>query len=366
MELSFHMPTKIYFGADCISKNGAEYSRWGKRALIVTGRNSARASGALADVEQVLTQQGMEWAVFDQIEENPTIEMVEAGGQAARRAAADLIIGIGGGSPLDAAKAIAVLAVNEIPAVSLFDGKFPVRPLPVIAVPLTAGTGSEVTQYSILIDAQRQTKRSFSHPDIFPKAAFLDAKYTASLPWAVTVNTALDALSHVLEGYVSKKANILSDSLALEAIAAFGKTLAALSGHSTTPDVRERLLYVSMLGGMVIAHTGTTMVHSLGYSLTYFRDIPHGRANGLLLAEYLRFIQPEVPARVDAILGALGLKSVDEFKTVLQGLLGEIEKLTGKEIEEFSGIAIQAANIANTSRKPSLEDLKHVLQESLR
>lgn len=365
MEILYHMPTKIYFGNDCVGKNSGEFARWGKQALIVTGRRSAKASGALEDIQQALSKQGIGWEVFDRIEENPTLAMAEAGAQMARQAKAEMVIGIGGGSPLDAAKAIAALAVNDMAARGLFDGNFPVRPLPVLAVPITAGTGSEVTQYSILVDDERQTKRSFSHPDIFPKAAFLDARYTNSLPLNVTINTALDALSHSLEGYVSKKANVISDSLALEAMRAFSKTVPGLKSQNLTGEVREELLYVSMLGGMVIAQTGTTMVHSLGYSLTYFRDIPHGRANGLLLAEYLRFIQPVVPERVDSILGALGLKSVDEAKDLFRDLLGEPEELTAKEVEEFTGIAIQAANIANTSRKPCQDELKQVLSDSL-
>jgi alcohol dehydrogenase class IV len=364
MELLYHMPTKIYFGTDCVSKNSGEFSRWGKQALIVTGRRSAQASGALADIKQALNKQGIGWVVFDQVEENPTFATVEAGRQLACRAKTDMVIGIGGGSPMDAAKAVAALAVNDFAACGLYEGKFAVQPLPVLAVPITAGTGSEVTPYSVLVDTERQTKRNFAHPGIFPKAAFLDACYTNSLPWQVTVNTAADALSHALEGYVSKKANMMSDSLALESMRYFSRTVPALTGRSLVLQDREQLLYASLLGGMVVAQTGTTMVHSLGYSLTVIRGIPHGRANGLLLAEYLRFIQPAVPAKVDSILQALGLRTVDECKALFRELLGAPEALTAKEVEEFSFSAIQTANIANTARKPSQDDLKQVLKDS--
>jgi len=365
MELLYHMPTKIYFGTECVGKNSGEFSRWGKQALIVTGRRSAQASGALGDIQKALSQQGVGWTVFDQVEENPTLATAEAGGLLARQAKADMVIGIGGGSPLDAAKAVAVLAVNDISAGGLFDGNFAVRPLPVLAVPITAGTGSEVTPYSVLVDTERQSKRSFGHPDIFPKAAFLDARYTNSLPWQVTINTALDALSHSLEGYVSMKASILSDSLALESMRCFGKTIPSLTSRSLDLQDREQLLYTSMLGGMVIAQTGTTMVHSLGYPLTIFRDIPHGRANGVLLAEYLRFIQPVIPEKVESVLSALGLQTIDECKTLFRELLGGPEILTAKEIEEFTLIAIQTPNIANTARKPSLDDLRQIFRDSV-
>ncbi len=365
MNFTFHVPTKIFFGADCIAKNAAELAGWGKRALLITGRSSARKSGALADIEAALKNHGIPWDTYDRIEENPSFAAIESGGAAARTFGAEMIIGIGGGSPLDAAKAIAALAANEMNAGQLFGGQFPVRPLPVIAVPLTAGTGSEVTQYSILTDTERQTKRSFSHPDIFPKVAFLDARYTESLPRQVTVNTAVDALSHAVEGYLSKRGTCISDHLAIDAIRHFGNMVKALEHEKRTLAEREELLYASLLGGMVIAQTGTTMVHSLGYSLTFFRNIPHGRANGLLLTEYLRFLQPVTPEKVSAILKALGLESIDECGLLMRTLLGEEDALTEEELEKFSRIARQATNLVNTPRIPDIDDLKNVLNASL-
>ncbi|KAF0183090.1 MAG: iron-containing alcohol dehydrogenase [Nitrospirae bacterium] len=365
MNFTFQLPTKIFFGLECVAKNSAEFAQWGTRALIVTGRSSARASGALPDIQQALAQHGITWTVYDEIEENPSLAAVETGGAAARDHRADMIIGIGGGSPLDAAKAIAVLAVNEMRARQLFGGNFPAPPLPIIAVPLTAGTGSEVTQYSILTDTERRTKRSFANRCVFPKAAFLDARYTQSLSRSVTINTGIDALSHAVEGYLSRRGSFMSDQLALDAIRQFGKAIEALGKDVLTIEERERLLYVSLLGGMVIAQTGTTMVHSLGYSLTYFRNIPHGRANGLLLTEALRFNQAAVPEKIAAILAALGMKTLDELKTALSQLLGAEKPCTPDEIETFANIAIQATNIANTPRIPDVADLKMVLADSL-
>ena len=161
MQFGYYMPTRIYFGQGCVVQNQAEFAKWGKRALIVTGRNSARVSGALQDVCAALDEQNIAWEIFDQIGENPTFAMVEAGGAAGRKFGPDMVVAIGGGSPLDAAKAIAVLTVNEMTAAKLYDGNYAAEPLPILAVPITAGTGSEVTQYSVLTDAERQTKRGF-------------------------------------------------------------------------------------------------------------------------------------------------------------------------------------------------------------
>lgn len=365
MSFTFHVPTRVFFGTGCIQENSAELARWGQRALIVTGRSSARTSGALDDMQQALDRQGITWAIFDRIEENPSLATVESGSAAARAHRADMIIGIGGGSPLDAAKAIAALAANNISARQLFDGAFAVQPLPVIAVPLTAGTGSEVTQYSILTDTESRTKRSFADRSVFPKAAFLDARYLHALPAPITINTAVDALSHAVEGYLSRRSTVISNMLALEAIRSFGTVMKALSQKTFSPDDRERLLYVSLLGGMVIAQTGTTMVHSLGYSLTYFRNIPHGRANGLLLAEALRFAEPEVPEKIAAILAALGLESLDALKDTMHLLLGPEEPWTPEELETFADIALLAANIANTPKVPGRNDLQQVLINSI-
>lgn len=366
MNFRFFMPTKVYFGASCVLQSPEEFSRWGKRAFLVTGRSSARISGALADVTQVLRQQGMVWEVFDRIEENPTLAAVEAGGKAAKDFSPDVVIAIGGGSPLDAAKAIAVLAVNDITARQLYDSGFPVPPLPIVAIPITAGTGSEVTPYSILTDDERQTKRSFSDPAVFPRTAFLDARYTQTQPRQLTVNAAVDALSHAIEGYMSRRATPATDYMALEAIRAFGAAKQALIVGELSLTDREALLYCSLLGGMVIAQTATTAVHALGYSLTYFRNIPHGQANGLLLGEYLRFNETAVPQKISDILAGLGLEAIEQFQELMAVLLPSSETYSEQEIREFAAIAGRAPNTANTARQPQPEELQQILRKSLR
>jgi alcohol dehydrogenase class IV len=365
MQFNYFAPTKVFFGSECIRKNAGELTRWGKKALLVTGRNSARVSGALADVTAVLEAGGVAWEVYDKVEENPTIAGVEAGGAVARAFGPAVIIAIGGGSPLDAAKAIAVLAVNDIAGSQLFAGGFAAAPLPIVAVPLTAGTGSEITPYSILIDHERRTKRSFADPTIFPRVAFLDARYTQTQSQSLTVNAAADALSHSLEGYLSNRATPLSDCLALDGMRAFGAASAALASGSLGLAEREQLLYASLLGGIVISHTGTTSVHALGYSLTYFRGVAHGRANGLLLAEFLRQHETIAPARAAAILEALGVGTVDEFKGLMGRLLAAEKPYSGAELAEFAGIASQAANLNNNIRRPTVAELEGLLRASL-
>ena len=365
MNFNFSMPTRIHFGVGCVNEQRGEFSRYGNKALLVTGRHSAKASGAFDDVIAVLREQQMSWEVFDRIEENPTLETVGAGGELARDWKPDVIVAIGGGSPLDAAKAIASLATNELSAKELLSTPLRVKPLPILAIPLTAGTGSEVTQYSVLTDGSQETKRSFADPGIFPRAAFLDPRYGQSQSRDVTVNTVIDALSHSVEGYLSTRCTPLSDALALEAIRHFAAAKSALVRGEFTLGDREQLLYASMLGGMVIAQTGTTAVHAMGYPLTYFHQVPHGRANGLLLGEYLRFNQPAVPERVERVLAAAGEPSVDSFKTLMTRLLADGKTYTRAELKRFAATTVNAKNMLVTPRQPDVEQLEQLFLASL-
>lgn len=360
MNLHFFMPTKIIMGNDCIAKNGEIISEFGKKAIIVTGKHSAKLNGSLKDVETVLTNNGQEYVLFDKVMANPTIDCVYEGAAIARKEKVDFVIAIGGGSPMDAAKVIALLSCQDIPRENLFSGQYKEKVLPMILIPTTAGTGSEVTPYSILTNDALKTKTSLSAPILFPEVAFLDSKYTLSLRKTTTVNTAIDALSHCIEGYLSVRANGISDVLALEGMQIIAKLFDNLKAFDLTKEDRDHLLYASTLGGIVISHTGTTAVHAMGYSLTYFKGVDHGRANGLLIGEFLRLIQKVLPVRVDTMMDKMGFVSLQEFINKLDELLGEKEKLTLAEVEEYTSIAIKAKNITNSIVIPTKEDLLHI------
>jgi alcohol dehydrogenase class IV len=358
---TFHIGTKVFFGRGVISQNKSELGKFGKKALVVTGKSSAKSCGALNDVEKLLTELNMQYQLYDRIENNPSLENVREGGNAARDFGADLIIGIGGGSPLDAAKAIAVLATNAMDPVELYKGEYISKPLPIIAVPTTAGTGSEVTPYSILTRKDMQMKMSFSNEDIFPKAAFLDPRYTESLPRDITIDTAVDAFSHAVEGYLSRRSMPLSDVLAVEALQIFGRCLKPLLENGIDIDIREKLLFMSMLSGIVISHTGTTIVHGMGYALTYFKNIPHGRANGLLMQEYFRFNYGEAKSKIETVLHALGLSSISEFGEKMNLLLKQRLTLTDKEISLYASLTMKQRSTLNNIRSVTERDLEDIL-----
>ncbi|MCX7841550.1 MAG: iron-containing alcohol dehydrogenase family protein [Clostridia bacterium] len=365
MEYRFYIGTKVIFGKNCVFASRQELEKLGKRAFIVCGRNSARASGALKDVAGILEEAGIAYEIYDNVENNPTLENVADAGCLASRFRADCIIGIGGGSPLDAAKAVAVLAVNEIEPVELYSGSFKKKPLPIIAIPTTAGTGSEVTPYSILTRKDLRTKMSFGSEELFPRVAFLDARYTESMSYDTTVDTAVDAFSHAVEGYLSKRSTPVSDVLAVEAVSLFGQCIEPLLEGKIDFSVREKLLHASMLGGMVISHTGTTLVHSLGYSLTYFKSVPHGRANGVFMKEYLLFNYEYAKEKIDNIFKLLGIKDTEEFGDIMDRLAFIKRDYSEDEIKLYASLAIKQKGPSYNIRNVCSEDLFDIMKRSL-
>lgn len=363
MNFTFSIPTKLVVGKNCVRENAGMLAGFGKKALLVTGARSAKANGAQSDTAAALAANGQDWVLFDRVPANPTVDCVYAGAEAARRVGADFVIGIGGGSAMDAAKGIALLACEDIPRDKIFSGGYRER-LPLCCVPTTAGTGSETTQYAILTNDAAQTKTSLASPVLFPDLALLDSRYLSTLSQNTMTNTVLDAFSHAAEGFLSKKASPLTDALALESIGVIAACFPALQFSCLTDEDRERLLYASMLGGMVIAHTGTSAVHSMGYSLTYFKHIEHGRANGLLLPAYLRFAERQCPKRVAALTEAALVPDVAALDKNFAALLGLREMITSEEIAQFSAIAVQAKNFVNGLAVPSRTETEELYREA--
>ncbi len=360
----FYLPTEVVYGADVVQKAGPALAL-GKKALIVTGESSAKLSGALDDVLAALTT---DYVIFSGVENNPSLQTVARGGRLARREGCDYVVAIGGGSPLDADKVLAILAVNDADPLDLYADGWQNPALPLAAIPTTAGTGSEVTQYAVLTIEEEKTKRGLGGPDLFPRVAYLDPKYTSSLPLAVTVDTAVDALSHLVEGYLAKRATAASDLTALQGIATWGTALEQLQNGVLDGEARSALLLASTLGGITIAQTATTIVHGLGYPLTYFHGLPHGRANGILIGAYLRFAEKVAPEKVANILELLGLASLQQFSQVMGQFfapyLDEL-RLSEEQVADYAAKAASTNNAANTLGDPSLEEVTEILLASI-
>ena len=318
--MKFYMPVKVYHETDCVRSHTAELCAFGRKALIVTGRSSAAKCGALGDVEEALKQEGRQFCVFNEVEENPSVETIVRGAQLGCAEGADFVIGIGGGSPMDAAKAVAFLMkrAGANPA-DLYDASLPADALPVAAVPTTCGTGSEVTGVSVLTRHDKRAKGSIPHK-IFPKLALVDAKYLAAAPRKVLVNTSVDAFAHLAESFMSRKADAYSMAPAIAGLSIWGSIRdCLLEKKAPAPEELQRMMRASVFGGMAIAQTGTCLPHALGYTLTYELGIPHGPACGYFLAGFLKEAGEEDR---EAVLDAAGFADFDELEEFLGDALG--------------------------------------------
>lgn len=361
MKYQYFMPTRLVFGRNCVQENADRLAAFGSRAFILTGRHSAKACGALDDVTAALESRNVAYQVFNEIESNPSLETVVKASAAAKAFGAAFVIGIGGGSPLDAAKAVAALTANDMQPEDLFKNRFLKRPLPIVGVPTTAGTGSEATPYSVILRRDLQTKVSFGTPETFPALALLDSRYTAQLPRTVTVDTAVDAFTHSLEGYLARRSTAFSNALALEGIRLFGEVLPSLLAFEIDDAARDKLLHASTIGGVVIAQAGVTIAHGMGYCYTFFKNTPHGRANGFLMREYLKFNQPAAAEKIDTALKLLGMADINAFGDVLERLIGKAPALTADEVDSFTErTLLQKGSIANNARELSTEDIRQL------
>ncbi len=357
--MKFQMPVKVYFGLGAVKQHGSEMAQYGKKALLVTGKQSAKQSGAYEEVTQILDASHIDYCLFDEIEENPSVQTVLRASEFGRAQQVDFIIGIGGGSPLDAAKAIAIAMKNPQLEASNFFGQPPLEALPVIAIPTTSGTGSEVTQYAVLTDHLDQTKKNFGQ-SVFPKIAILDPKYTETLNEKISRNTAIDAFTHLAEGFLNANANPVSDGLALKGLHLFGSCLLAIEQGRYTTEVRESLMMASMLAGMVIAQTGTSLPHGMGYGLTYHLGYPHGLANGILFSAYLEAFSDK--QKVQCMVEALGLKTLADLQMYLRRWT-KVESDQMPTLEFVSNLAHQmASNQAKLKNHPEAIDESGLLE----
>ncbi|MEW8955092.1 iron-containing alcohol dehydrogenase family protein [Clostridium sp.] len=359
----YFMPTKCYVGQNCIKNNGEEIKSIGKKALIVTGRRSSKENGSLDDIVDTLNTLEIDYVIFDEVEENPSLETVDKASNLGKEENVDFVIGVGGGSPIDASKAIAVLIKNKDYNAFNFIGVEPLEGVPVIAVATTAGTGTEVTQYAIVTDHKEKTKKNIGH-SVFPKLAFLDSKYMDNMSYKNTVSTALDAFSHLAEAYLNSNANILSDLYCEKGIEIFGECISNLLNKTLDNNLREKLMMVSTLGGMAIAQVGTSLPHGMGYALTYNKGLSHGIANTILYKEYLKSFNNK--ERVEKIISLMNLKSLDEFGEALDKLIDVEIKITEDEIKAYAkDMAKNAGKLKNHPENIDEEGLFNIYKKSL-
>lgn len=338
----FNMPTKIYSERNCVKKYRDQWTALGNRALIVTGKSSVK-NGALADVTAALEEVGKSYYIFDETEENPSIEMVMKVREIGIREQVDFVIGIGGGSPMDAAKAIALMIAQKDKDADFLYQKGDDTALPVVEVPTTCGTGSEATPYAILTIHAKRTKSSLPHR-IYPIYALVDGKYLMSAPRSIIVNTAVDALGHFIESYVNTNATDFSRMICEYGMGVWSSSKNVLIGAELTEEECDRLLFASTLAGMAITHTGTALPHGLSYYLTYEKGIPHGKAVGYFLPGYLAQASPMLRRKV---LQLIGFPDIQYFCSFMRKLIGKLEAEDALIDTAVKGILSNEAKLKN-------------------
>lgn len=363
MMFKYSMPTEFYFGKGCIEKNKEAMLRLGSNALIVTGKNSSKRNGSLQTITKTLEKLKIKYHIFDDVEENPSLETIEKAADLGKNFMVDFVIGIGGGSPLDASKAIAVFIKNpNINKSNIFSG-VTLESLPVVAVPTTSGTGSEVTPYSIVTVHSEETKKNLGQ-NIFPTVAYLDSTFTNELPYDITVATSVDAFTHLVEAYLNTNASLISDMLTEKGFQLFKDCFESLVNKDLSESFREKVMLASTIGGMAIAQVGTSLPHGMGYALTYYKNLPHGLANGVLTIEYLRCFKDQ--SKINKMLAILNLKNLDDLKTIFDKLFRINMKLTEEEVKLFSiKFTENKAKLKNHPEDVDINVIEEIYRKSL-
>ncbi|MGO9117812.1 MAG: iron-containing alcohol dehydrogenase [Desulfomonilaceae bacterium] len=287
---TFQTAPRILMGPGSLNQIADEVKRLdGERVMIVTDHNLVK-TGIVGRVEGLLNAAGISVKRFDDVEPDPPYQTAAQAAVRAKEMKADLVLAIGGGSALDIGKVAAILVTNLDEVNSYFGiDLVPKRGVPTIAVPTTAGTGSEVTPIAILSDHEDKLKKGIVSPHLFPSVAILDPELTLGLPAAVTAATGMDALIHAVEAYTSKNAYTVSDALALEAMRLIIPNIRTAYANGSDLAARDSMLQGSMLAGMAFANAGVTAVHAFAYPIGAEFHIPHGVANSVMLVPVMEF-----------------------------------------------------------------------------
>jgi alcohol dehydrogenase class IV len=285
----YYFPTRMIFGAGKFDILGEEVSALGKRAMIVSYANQSLA-GFVDRAVAMLKEHGVAAVVFDETEINPDRKIVNRGGELARKEKCDVIVGLGGGSPMDAAKAIAVVAVENTDIWKIFEGS-PIThaPLPMVAIPTTAGTGSEATQFAVISDHEAHRKEGFARRQFYPTLSILDPLLTIGLPAAITAATGMDVLTHGIEAYTCRAATPATDVYAIEAIRLSAQYLRQAVYFGQDLEARTNMLWANTLAGMAITQSDTSLAHVIGEAVGAVYDTPHGLSVALALPAVMEF-----------------------------------------------------------------------------
>ncbi|MDO4557795.1 MAG: iron-containing alcohol dehydrogenase [Planctomycetia bacterium] len=376
-KFNMYVPTRILFGTGTLDQLHTQKMPGKKALVIISNGKSTRANGYLDRTEEQLRRAGVETIVFDGVQPNPTVGNVDAGAGAARENDCDFLVALGGGSVMDCAKAIAVMATNDGELwdyISIGTGKgqpITKTPLPIVAITTTAGTGSETDSGGVITKEDTHEKSFIMHPSLFPSLAIIDPELMTSVPPEFTAFQGFDALFHSVEGYVSNGANLMSDMFALTAIENITGYLPRAVNDGNDLEARSRVAFANTLSGFVMCLTLLTSEHGMEHALSaYHPNLPHGAGLILISRAYYEFFVKNhgCDARFVRMAQAMGMpeaKNPEDFLvalTRLQEACGVAELrmsdygITPDEFEKFMRNSRDVMGIMFTSDRVAMTD----------
>ncbi len=349
MPFTFNIPTNFVFGPGSVQKLHKQRLPGKKALIVISSGKSTRANGYLDTVQDQLTQAGVDFAVFDKMAANPVIDNVMDGAACARENGCDFVIGLGGGSSIDGAKAIAMMAPNEGNYWDYIYGgtgggqKLKNKPLPIVAIPTTAGTGTELDAWTIITNEATNEKMSGGNRNTFPVLAIVDPDLMSTVPPKFTAYQGFDALFHSTESYINKTKNLMRDMLALRAIEAVGRNLARACEDGKDMAAREQVAFASSLSGMVMSVDNLCSEHSMEHPLSaYHPEIPHGAGLIMISKAYYTHMVENCPALHDRFIDmakAMGKEDAKEPMDFVTALV-DLQKACGVDDLKMSDYGI--------------------------
>ena len=344
-DFSFVLPTKIIFGPGCIKNIAEALSELGVSRPLVVSDPGVSAAGVLARVLSFLTK-NQAYRIFNKVEANPKDFNVAAGAEVYRGFGADSIIAIGGGSPIDCAKSIGVLVANNAANIKAFEGKNkPSKPLPpLICVPTTSGTGSELTFSSVITDTKNNYKMTVKNPFTAPKTAICDPELTLSVPPAVTASTGMDALTHAIEAFTATCSEPISDAAALYAMELIYQNLVPAFANGRNLEARSRMLMGSMLAGIAFSHSDVGSVHCIAEALGGMYDLAHGTCNAIILPYMMEYNMDHCEQQYARAARAMGL-AADSGRDGAKVAVNAVKQLAKDvKLPSFSSLKVNPAD----------------------
>lgn len=378
MAREFIVPGQIITGSGALTMAEETLKGLGKKALIVTDKVMIQL-GNCAKVETALKNQGIDYAIYSEIVGEPTDTMIENGLKVYKENGCDFLVALGGGSPIDSMKAIGSLVVNGGNIADYMGKVIDVEMPPLVAIPTTAGTGSEATQFTIITDTKKDIKMLLKGKVLMPKLAIIDPQFTMTAPPKITAATGLDALCHAVEAYTSRKAQTLSDSFAMSAVKRIFKSLPVAFKDGKNEEARIQMSVAALEAGIAFNNASVTIIHGMSRPIGALFHVAHGLSNAMLMKECLGFALEGAYDRFADLGRAIGVAdatdedkaAAEKFLSAIEGIVKELETPTlaefGIDKEEFFKVidkmaydAMDSGSPQNTMREVSEEQVKQI------